>query len=800
MTITIILLLILIVIFIVRQGNQSARIEKLSDLVERLGDELTELNKTLEKGIPVQQIPETKLEEKRSTVVNDINEKIEPVVIPPVPTADRYAPVPPPKPFVDVPPPPPPLVIVEELIRPPFNPKPESSRRKENMEEFIGGNLANKIGIAVLVLGIAFFVKYAIDKDWINELGRVSIGLFCGALLIAIAHRTRKKYRAFSSVLVGGGLSVLYFSIAFAFHQYHLINQQAAFGIMVLTTAFAVVLSLYYNRQELAIIALLGGFATPFLASTGNDNYIALFTYLAILCAGMTALSWFRKWPAINVISMIGSAVIFGGWLVDRAWWDNQRAFPFRDGLFFATLFFVLFMGMHILNNIRVKRKFAALDYLLVIATQLFYFLAGMTCLSYIEFPWKEGIFALSAGLFNAILGLGFFRSKSVDRNFSWLLIGTSITQFTLFALMQLNGHEMTLFWALEALLLLWIGIRTKFKLLQNASLNVHLLASISIIFLWASEYVLNAGQMPVVLNKVFVSSVVVAASLFARSYLLRKNKIGELAFLNSSKEFSYTAYSVAGTVILFLAGLFEIMHQFSQAIPEAPVYMLYVQLYLVLAAFIILLLSRRLKIYPILLIFINIGTIAMLLLCSKMNADLHRFLSEDGRSFHFLAHWASLPFIFYHAYRLIQFFRSPEPVEWKSFQYLFTWIMALGLLIFLSIELYQLNLALHLANREDTPRWENLFYKAQLSILWGLYGFALIWLGLKYKYQPLRIISLLLLAITLLKLFLYDIRNIPPGGKIASFILLGVLLLLISFMYQRIKAIILQDEERQKV
>ena len=131
------------------------------------------------------------------------------------------------------------------------------------MEEFIGGNLANKIGIAVLVLGIAFFVKYAIDKDWINELGRVSIGLFCGALLIAIAHRTRKKYRAFSSVLVGGGLSVLYFSIAFAFHQYHLINQQAAFGIMVLTTAFAVVLSLYYNRQELAIIAPLLSLPVP---------------------------------------------------------------------------------------------------------------------------------------------------------------------------------------------------------------------------------------------------------------------------------------------------------------------------------------------------------------------------------------------------------------------------------------------------------------------------------------------------------------------------------------------------------
>ena len=119
----------------------------------------------------------------------------------------------------------------------PFAP---SSKPETDLEKFIGENLLSKIGITVLVLGISFFVKYAIDQNWINEAGRVIIGLIAGGILIGIAHRIRNSYRSFSSVLMGGGLTVFYFTIAFAFHQYHLISQTAGFIIMVIITAFAV--------------------------------------------------------------------------------------------------------------------------------------------------------------------------------------------------------------------------------------------------------------------------------------------------------------------------------------------------------------------------------------------------------------------------------------------------------------------------------------------------------------------------------------------------------------------------------
>jgi len=205
-----------------------------------------------------------------------------------------------------------------------------------DIEKFIGENLVNKIGIAVLVLGIAFFVKYAIDQEWINKVGRVCIGLFCGIILTGLAHRLRKNYHSFSSVLIGGGLTVFYFTIAFAFHQYQLISQSAAFGSMVIITVFAVLLSVLYNRIELGMLATIGGFITPFLVSTGEGNYVVLFTYLCILNAGLIILAYYKRWRILNFIAFVFT------WIIYLLWIFTQRGgviFPYRGAFIFAAVF-----------------------------------------------------------------------------------------------------------------------------------------------------------------------------------------------------------------------------------------------------------------------------------------------------------------------------------------------------------------------------------------------------------------------------------------------------------------------------
>ena len=267
-----------------------------------------------------------KLVEKQATPVTTPEPKPQPERQIPLPQVVRETPKPPPPVEQQTP------VIPKPVTRQPQPVYTEPDnwfttwlKNNPDLEKFIGENLINKIGIGVLVLGISFLVKYAIGRNWVSEVGRVSIGLLCGVLLILFAHRLRNSYRSFSSVLAGGSIAVFYFTIAFAFHQYNLIGQSAAFVLMIVITAFAVLLSLLYNRLELAVIATVGGFLTPFMVSTGDGNYIVLFTYLIILNTGLLLLSYFKRWPSINIIAFFFTVLIYGGWLSSVLIDNNPR-------------------------------------------------------------------------------------------------------------------------------------------------------------------------------------------------------------------------------------------------------------------------------------------------------------------------------------------------------------------------------------------------------------------------------------------------------------------------------------------
>jgi hypothetical protein len=179
------------------------------------------------------------------------------------------------------------------------------------------------------------------------------------------------------------------------------------------------------------------------------------------------------------------------------------------------------------------------------------------------------------------------------------------------------------------------------------------------------------------------------------------------------------------------------------------------------------------------------------------VNYNISLEMVTTGRySAHFTAHWISAVLLTWLLYDLIRFFRRQTAL--KDYSVAFTWISSVCLLIVLSIEMYHIILWATYSDESGRTYWENLYYRAGLSILWGICSFSMMWLGMKHKFKTLRIISLSLFTITIIKLFFYDIQNVPPGGKIAAFILLGVLLLIVSFMYQRLKKIIMDDSKKE--
>lgn len=667
-------------------------------------------------------------------------------------------------------------------------------RNNPDIEKFIGENLINKIGIAVLILGIAFFVKYAIDNEWINKTGRVAIGILCGAILTGLAHRLRNGYRSFSSVLAGGGITVFYFTIAFAFHQYQLLSQTIAFTVMVVITAFAVALSILYNRIELGILATIGGFITPFLVSNGSGNYIALFTYLSILNTGLLVLAYYKKWKIINYIAFVFTLLIYGGWLTDILLSDKNV--PTINALVFATVFYVLFVTMQIINNIREGSKFKAPDFTMLLLINVAYYSAGMLLLNqYDNGQWK-GMFTAALGLVNLVTAWVFYKQNRLDKNFVLLLIGLTLSFISLAAPVQLKGNYITLFWAAEMVLLFWFYQKTNITLVKIASSMVLFLCLVSLLLDWATVY--EKGIMtnvPVIINKGFITGITVATALIVLYRLLRVEAntyfIGQVT-VGFVKQF----VSTVAIIVLFITGLLETNYQVKQQFPSSDIHYIWSQAYVVLFVLVLILVLPlvKLKIDQTVRLILPLICFALYVFNMANIYDLEvTILTDNQNKIQMAGHWLSAIGMLAIILLTINYFKIHYS-SLKSIELSFTWLTAVSLVILFSIELRNLFVWLNYGNIDSLAYAENLYRKAGVSIVWGLSSFIFIWLGLRYKFKPLRIVALVLFGATLVKLFGYDIRNIPAGGKILAFILLGILLLTVSFMYQRIKKILIDD------
>ena len=777
-------LIIFVVIYLLFSLNHKTDINNSS--LSQIKDQLKKVTDQLE---ALQKQPGTVISKEEKTVII-VEQKVQPeqkqaIPVPPVqkPKEEKKLPVP--------------VFETEEDFdeRVLTESKPSIKKQKKNtdLEKFIGENLANKIGIAVLVLGISFFVKYAIDNDWINEAGRVIVGFACGGILIGIAHYIRDKYRSFSSVLIGGGLTVFYFTTAYAFHQYHLIGQQPAFIIMVVISAFAVILSLYYDRQELAIIATIGGFITPFLVATGEGNYIALFTYLGILNTALTVLAWFKKWPAINSIALIFTTLIFGSWVISRTIFRDDL--PYTNAWLFATFFYLQFICMNLVNNLRMKNQFRAFDFIILLSTNFLYYLIGIYIISTQQAQLK-GLFTLSLALFNFILLAVFYKNQRVDRNFISLLTGLVLTFVSLIPLVQFSGNSITLFWAAETVILLWIYQRTRMIHLKLASVAVFILMFASLFYTWFTVYLVNDKILAVIINKGFTTSVAVSVALFIYAGLLKKEK--DPVFLNSETPTGTIAGYIGGLAyaMAYFSGALEISYQFITRYPGTQIYTVYIQAFSFAAAFVILLLNKRSSSFPILKMALTGISLAIYLYYLNISFEVSAGLINSPDGMHFAAHWIAGLILLGLLVDSARYYFGPKNIQYAAYRPALTCLASISIVFLLSVEMYHILLWTHPGSENDLVWWENLYYKAGLSILWSICSFTMIWLGIRNNFQPLRILGLTLFTITLIKLFFYDIRNIPPGGKIAAFILLGILLLTVSFMYQRLKKILLDKPE----
>lgn len=685
--------------------------------------------------------------------------------------------------------------------------------KSNNLEEFLGKNLASKVGILVTVIGIFIGAKYAIQHDLISEQVRIMLGYLSGLVLVALGLRLRKKYPAYSAVLLGGGLCVCYFITYIAFTYYHLFPRMVAFGIMVAVTAAIVYGSLLYNRVIIAHLAQVGAYAIPFLLSDNSGNYTALFSYIAIINAGMVVISLRKYWKSLLYAAFGITWFIFLFWF---AIVSDEAKFP-QVAWFFLSLFFVLFYTSFLTYKLIRKEKFSFGDVLILIPNAFLFFGLGLYLLNKDEIPgyWQGGFTVMNA-LIHGGVALLVSRVIGKDNHLFGLLIGLVITFMAIAVPVAFDGKAVTLLWAAEAVVLYLLGRKWKTGLFLNFSMALISLGLLSLCFNYSAELSqLQYRSSLIIRPDAFLNGNFYTASLLLvvcfGLILLHRNKYREARQENNGlvNAFYDILLPAATIAFSFLVVFIEISRWFNN-IRETmtgsdgsfgPWYkevrmaqVLGLLLYTFVFLFVLMVINQRW--FKSLVIRVSVFCLFMILLLfwagaflPMLNAQTVNYYEKAQAGLYFgawnlLNRYAMLLPIA----GLLYFFQPKFTAEANRKMMKVVWpqLLVIVLIVFLSFE-YLVWTKVSGANNQ---------YNYGLSILWGLYALGLIAYGIWKKHRGIRFSAMIMLVITLLKVTILDLSHANTLTRTISYIALGGILLLISYLYNRYKELLFGKDE----
>lgn len=330
-------------------------------------------------------------------------------------------------------------------------------------------------GVAITVLGIGFFLKYAFEQNWVGPGGRIILGYLAALAFLGVgeAFRRRDTVAAFGLYLSGGGIATLYLTTWAAFQRYDLLGQPVAFGMMILVTVLACLLALMYDTQWLAVLGLVGGFLTPVILSTGQEAQVALMSYMTLLNGGILTLAAWKRWHLLNTLGFLCT------WLLFADWFENYyTSAAFWPTTVFLHLFFLIYAFVpfvyYFMRPSRERMAGLALSSLNTLVA--FGYAFGMMRTYYTALPAISVVTLLYAGLFFGMASF-LYRRHPENREPVVLLLAKGLLFLIVTVPLLFSGHWITLFWAVQGAVLLWAGLRLHHRWLCYGALVLLLLA-----------------------------------------------------------------------------------------------------------------------------------------------------------------------------------------------------------------------------------------------------------------------------------------------------------------------------------
>ncbi len=622
-----------------------------------------------------------------------------------------------------------------------------------------------KFGMLAIAIGIAFFFKLAVDRGWINEWMRVLCGFIVGGLFVFLGELWKEKYQKYSYAMSGGGVLILDFTIYAAFNFYHLLPQPIALALMVLVSALAVWLSIKRKSLTLAILGIVGAYGAPLLLSSGQNQQGMLFGYLLVLSLAIVVVLWRKFWLELVFLGLVASIFDFSVWASNYSTQANtwgSVSFIIASLVLFVLVVAALFRHHATTQTLpgHADKNFSILS----VFAGLFYFISIYSLLHKNFHDFLPLLMVLGAVIW-WVAYLLVDRLNFKMTNYCLSLVGTVL--IILAAYWQFSGRAFDAVLIAIALTSVIIGYVVK-----RAEFNTWGLLALYYSLIVVSFEPYKATDTQFLLNGKFALMLLESAGLIFAGWLSSKVQVSD------GEKNVQTLSEVAAAILLWIAVSFEISHSYKGLgaaqgmslwwviLPPILAFMAYVGKRKILAAVALGLLvigAFRVLFLPydssnyIFLVNVKFGLMFLQTVAFLAIAALQEQTSPDGKnvsSGDFLKVCASLYLWFAVSWEITQYYRG---------------------------------------NGSENAR--NLV----LSLWWMIYAAVLMPLSAIRGFAVLRKVAVVFFGLAIAKVFLYDVGTLDTGYRIVSFIVLGVILLSISFIYQKHKEKITEFLEGQK-
>jgi uncharacterized membrane protein len=658
--------------------------------------------------------------------------------------------------------------------------KRAAGRDTISLEQRIGTRWILIAGIITVIFAVGFFLKYAYDNDLVGPLGRVVIATILGLVALAIGEITRRRgYGIVAKGVTALGFAILYAAVFSAYRFYGLIGSTPAFVLSILVTTAAMLYAVSMNEIVVAFLSLLGGFLTPAIVSTGENLPTPLFIYVLILGLGAMLCAYYRKWRAINILAFAGTFLLYIGWFEKfyRPTIRSAEGMPeqMAIALTWLTIFFVIYLVLPLLHELIKKVKAKEEDILLVLVNSavVFYYL---WIILFEKYRTSLAFCALALCAAHLAMMIAVTKRNKDDLNLRLALLVTGLFFLTIAVPLYLKMYAIAMAWAVEGIILVVIGLRYRSYWTQAGGFIALLLSFGQLL----RQLPMHTGAFNLIFNPAFGTWCFLAGALLVCHIIYRTT-----SELPEDQRGLITQVLYAATTLLLMAVITMEWYwhcDFNIADSKIGNHHFLKGMVIIFTGFPLLLLVRPICPKGILcrilaMILDGAGAIFTILVFSEFYKSSFVIFAnlEFGIVLLFIAALFASGWLLFN-----------EREESKYNQMFATAFVLAGIFVLWVLLTEEIYLYWYCRNRyaEKITNWKFLSHM-YISVIWAVYGAALMTVGFWRKKKILRYIAIGLFGLLLVKVFILDTKTVKSVYRIAAFLATGITLVGVSYLYQ---------------